>query len=618
MCGIAGYLRRDEGAASADVARAMAEAMRHRGPDGMGALADGPVAFGHARLAVRDRSEAGAQPMVAPGGEGFLVYNGEVYDPPGSPGLRGELERAGAVFRGHGDAEVVLHAIVRLGFDAAVERFDGMFALAWWDARERALRLARDRFGTKPLHVVVTPDRVAFASEVRGLRALPGVATRPDLLELVRRAVPPSHDEMRSPFEGVENVLPGESWRVTASGVERRTWCDLPFSVDVDRLVAASREPQADLDARVASVVRDAVRSHLVSDVPVAAFVSGGVDSNLVAAFAREDLPDLVGYTADTVDAASEVGATTRMAERIGLPLNVVRVAREDYLRAWPASVEALEHAGTHASLPAAWLVAQRARRDGVVVALTGEGADEVFGGYEFFERTRRRWAQAGAAWRRLLRDGRREARGLAEVPFRYQILRNERETGLRVAAALLPGEETRARRLLEVLSPLPAADRAFVGHALDSLRRHLGWILLRHDRVGMAASIEPRVPFLSNRVADVGLHLPVRARLRGRVGKWTLKRVAARFLPRDLVFARKKGFPIPDGHHAGATALLRGGAVAELFRWPRGAEDDFVPRIEASPLARHQWVGLELWARIFARGERASDVADRLLAVAS
>jgi asparagine synthase (glutamine-hydrolysing) len=618
MCGIAGYLRRDGAPASAAQARAMADAMPHRGPDGRGAWSDGPVALGHARLAVRERTEAGAQPMVAPGGEGVLVYNGEVYDlaPPGGESVRRALVREGVAFRGKSDAEVVLHAIARWGFDAAVERFDGMFAIAWWDARERALRLARDRFGTKPLHVAVGPDRVAFASEMRGLFALEGVSRRPDLLEVARRAFAPSHDETRPPFEGVENVLPGESWRVTARGVERRTWCDLPFSLDVDRLLAAERERPESWEARVESAVVDAVRAHLVSDVPVAALTSGGVDSNLVASLAREDLPGLVAYTADTTDADSETPAAHAMAERIGFPLRVVRVGREEYLRTWPVAVESLEHPGTHASLPAAYLVAQRAHADGVVVALTGEGADEVFGGYDFFERTRRRWHEGLRAWRRLSRAGRRDAWRLAEVPFRYQVLRREAEAHLRFAATLLPTEETRARLLLERLERVrPAADRAFVAHSLDALRRHLGWILLRHDRVGMAASIEARVPFLSNRVADVGLHLPVRARLRGRVGKWALKRVAARRLPPSLVYARKKGFPIPDAHHRGTTALLRGGAVPELLRWPAAAEADLVPRLESQPLARHQWVGLEIWARIFVRGERPEDVAERLLA---
>ena len=611
MCGIAGFLRLDGAPASRDDARRMVDAMPHRGPDGRGAWSDGPVALAHARLAVRDLTDAAAQPIASPGGEGVLVYNGEVYD---DGALREELERGGATFRGTGDTEVVAAAIARFGVEAAVRRFDGMFALAWWDARERTLWLARDRFGTKPLHVAVGPSRVAFASELRGLAALEPL--RPDMLEVVRRFFPFRVDEERPPFQGVENVLPGELWRVTERSVERRTWCDVATEVDVDRLLAADGSPP-EWERRIEEVVSRAVHAHLASDAPVAAFTSGGVDSNLVASYALERLPGLVGYTADTESPASEVVATRAMAEALRLPLRVVRVDRASYLRAWPESVEALEHPATHASLPAALLVARAARADGVKVALTGEGSDELFGGYDFFQRTRRQWTEASSWWRRRTHGGRRLARHLGDVPFRYQLVRGEPASHLRLQAALAPQEETRARDLLKRLERVePAGDRAFLANCLDALRRHLGWILLRHDRVGMAASIEARVPFLSNRVADLALHLPVRAKVRGDVGKWALKRVAARRLPRVRVYARKVGFDMPEGHHRGATALLRGGAVPDLFRWSRAAFDDLVPRIEADPIARHQTVGFELWARLFVRGESAASLSERLLAI--
>ena len=242
MCGIAGIFRRDGLDASADEAARMAAAMPHRGPDGRGAWAKGPVALAHVRLAVRDRSDAAREPMVAPGGEGVLVYNGEIYE---EGPLREELRREGVAFRGTGDAEVVLHALARWGVEPAVRRFDGMFAFAWWDAREQALWLVRDRFGIKPLHVAATEARIAFASEIRGLRALPGVAARPDAVEVIRRIFPRLVDEARPPFEGVENVLPGEAWKCARGGIERVKWFDLFRDLDVSRIVAASKESPA-------------------------------------------------------------------------------------------------------------------------------------------------------------------------------------------------------------------------------------------------------------------------------------------------------------------------------------------------------------------------------------
>jgi asparagine synthase (glutamine-hydrolysing) len=522
------------------------------------------------------------------------------------------------VFRGHGDAEVVLHALARFGVERAVARFDGMFALAWWDARARVLWLARDRFGTKPLHVLVEAGRVAFASEVRGLRALPGFVVRPDPMALARRIVPWIADQERTPFLGVENVEPGGLWRVTAAGVEKRRFCDLLGEVDPHRIVAATAEPLERWPERVRDAVVAAVRSHLASDVPVAAFTSGGVDSNLVAAIAMEARPDLVAYTVDTCHPESEVATATRVAAHLGMELRVVRADREALLAAWPATIEAEEHPCYHASHVASLLMSRAAHADGVVVAMTGEGADELFGGYDFLRRTRELWRQATRPWARLTHRGRALGRALREVPFRYQSIRAERETHARFQLVMAPNEESRARALLTHLAPIePACDRAFVAHSLDALRRHMGSILLRHDRLSMAASIEARVPFLSNRVADLGMHLPVAARIRGRVGKWALKRAAERWLPKDVLYAPKKGFPIPLSFDRGAGELLRGGFLPELFGWTKATEGELVPRVDGDDLLRFAAVSLELWGRLFVRGEPAPVLAERLLALA-
>ena len=611
MCGIAGLFRLDGASASAADVRRMVEAMPHRGPDGRGAWADGPVALGHGRLAVRALGPEGAQPMCTPGGEGVLVYNGEVYD---DRAVAADLAREGVEVPGTSDTAVVAAACARWGPLAAARRLDGMFAFAWWDARERALWLVRDRFGVKPLHVAVTGTTVAFASELRGLRALDGLARRPDLLEVARRLLGFSVDELRPPFEGVENVLPGQAWRVSAAGVERRTWWDEVEELDLDRLRAAAREPVAAWEARTEAAVRDAVASHLVSDVPVAVFASGGVDSNLVASFARERVPGLVGYTADTCHRDSEVAAAKAMAAATGLALRVVRVDRDAYLRAWPASIAALEHPQPHTSAPAALLLARAARADGIVVALTGEGSDELFGGYDFLVKTRRNWRRRRLPWSRF-GSYRRDVKTLRETPFFYQPARHEPAIHRRLAVALASEDETRAHRLLRALSGIEDdADRAFVANSIDALRRHMGWIVLRHDRLGMAASLECRVPFLSRGPADVAMHLPVRARVRGRHGKWVLKRVAARRLPPRLVWAKKKGFPVPDGHHVGASNLLRGGLLPDLLRWSRAAAEDLVPRVEADPVLRPQMASFELWARIFLRGDSLDDATDALL----
>lgn len=611
MCGIAGVLRRDGRPADERQVKAMVRAMPHRGPDGRGTWADGPVALGHARLSVRDLGPAARQPMEADHGSGVLVYNGEVYD---EGPLRAELEREGVRFHGTGDAEVVCAALARWGVLATLPRFDGMFALAWWDARARALWLARDRFGIKPLDAVVTADRVLFASELRGLRAIDGVARKPDLVELTRAILPTRTDLVRLPFEGVVSVPPGCAWRVTESGLEEHRWFDPVRDLDLDRLLAADRESPEVWEARIEGALRDAVRSHLASDVPLAAFTSGGVDSNLVAALAREHAPGLVAYTADTVHAESEIDDAKRAADAVGVSLRVVPVGREDTLRLWPEAAEALEVPARHPSQPAMLALCRAAKRDGFTVIVTGEGSDELFGGYDFFGKTWERWRRAHVPPRCWTRKAARERKWLSEAPFDYEVARRDPEVHLRLAASLAAPEDARARETLARLAAIPdRADRAFTAHGLDSLRRHLDRILLRHDRLGMAASLELRVPFLSWRVADVGLHLPRRAKYRRGVGKWALKRVAARRLPEGIVYAEKRGFVIPDDHHRGVTSLLRGGVVPELFRWPKDAEDRLLPRIEEDAVLRHQIASLEIWGRLFLRGESASSIAGQL-----
>ena len=406
--------------------------------------------------------------------------------------------------------------------------------------------LVRDRFGTKPLHV--QRRRPAWRSGRRCGRCArcPAPSFPIDRYGIVRQGVPWVCDAPPPPFLGVEDVGPGEAWRLGPHGTERRVWCDLVAEVDPARIVEGAREPlEAPTPACAGRSRRSCARTSS-SDAPVAAFTSGGVDSNLVAAIALELRPDLVAYTMDSGGPESELAAATLAARHLRLPLRPVRVDRETFLRAWPEAVEREEFPSGHESHVAALVLARAARADGIAVALTGEGSDEAFGGYDFFLRTWKQWAKATRPWSRWTHAGRSRRRELEAVPFRYQTMRSERESHRRFEAWLTPSEDARARTLLARFAPVgPWRDRAVLANGVDAMRRYLGRILMRHDRVSMAASIEARVPFVSNRLADVGLHLPLKYKLRGRVGKWLLKRVAAERLPREIVYARKKGFPV-------------------------------------------------------------------------
>lgn len=615
MCAIAGILRRDGLPPDRDAVARMLAAMAHRGPDGAATHLAGPAAIGHARLAVRDLSALATQPLVT--GDGcVLAYNGEIY---GEAPLRRTLEAAGDHIEGHGDARVLLAALARHGVAWTLPRIDGMFAFAWWDARTRILHLVRDRFGIKPLHVAATTSFVAFASELRALRTLDGVAARPDVRDLARRLLPGGADESRSPFAGVENVPPGGWWRIGQDGIERTTWCDPALDVDPARIIAGGRERPAAWEARATRALETAVRDHLASDVPVAAFTSGGVDSNLVAALALRDRPDLVAYTVDTLDPRSELAAATAAARHLGLPLHPVPMDRATFLARFADTVLAYEHPLPHPCLVPTLLLAERARADGIVVALTGEGADELFGGYQSLARTWRLWRRAEAPPWRWLPGRRARRRALAELPFSNQAGRREPGGRASAEAALCAAADARARTVLAHLAGVgPAHDRAFLAHALDALRTHLSWLLLRHDRLSMAASIEARVPFLCRTVSDVALHLPPAAKLRQGHLKWVLRRIADHHLPRGQAWTQKQGFSVPDAHHAGTAAVLRGGLAAELLGWTRAAAEERLPVIEAQPRLRVRMLGLETWARLYLARESPGQVTERILARAA
>src|SRR5262245_7204983 len=267
--------------------------MLHRGPDGRGCWAEDEVALGHLRLSILDLSQRASQPIAAAGGEGVLVYNGEVYN---FRALRSELEREGAVFASSGDTEVVLQALLRWGPERAIPRFNGMFAFAFFDRRSRELWLARDRFGIKPLYRAECGGELLFASEPQALLAHPGMTRRPDRLAIASHILRGRQDARLTFFEGVEAIEPGTWWRIGRSGAQRQRYYHVLDALDVDRLLAAKADGTV---PRLEALLDESVRLHLASDVPLATICSGGVDSSLIAACASRHQRDLRCYVAE-------------------------------------------------------------------------------------------------------------------------------------------------------------------------------------------------------------------------------------------------------------------------------------------------------------------------------
>jgi asparagine synthase (glutamine-hydrolysing) len=625
MCGIAGLLDPTR-STGADALRgrvdAMAAALAHRGPDGEGRWVDpdAGVAMSQRRLAVVDLTPTGAQPMVSASGRHVLVYNGECYD---LGELRADVERAGPPLRGTSDTEVLLEACDRLGLDATLPRLVGMFAFALWDRHERRLHLVRDRLGIKPLYVTGIGRSVAFASEVRAVATLPGFDATLDrgvLTAFLRRNCLP---DGRSAHPGTAQVRPGTVVTIDADGRRtERTWWSL---VEVaaaghearSRAIAPGSAAERDAVDLVEEALARAVRVRMLADVPLGAFLSGGVDSTTVVALMQATLGRpvrtfTVGSTADTHDESAFAQAVAR---HLGTDHTELVVAPDDAAALVPDHLAGLDQPFADSSSLPTFLVSRLARQH-VTVALSGDGGDEVFGGY-----TRHR-AAAGPLGRLLalprpLRTA--LAAALRAVPASgwdaaAGLLPARRRPGApgdqvhKAAAALAARDlEDLHRRLTthwndpaavlrggqEALSwAAPAGlDAAVEGPlermlALDTLGYLPDDILTKVDRASMAVSLEARVPLLDHRVVELAWTLPGSLRVRGGRTKWILREVLARHVPPALTERPKRGFGQPIG--AWLRGPLRDWAEGLLAPTALAADDLFDPAPVRTRWAEH------------------------------
>jgi asparagine synthase (glutamine-hydrolysing) len=553
MCGICGIAAR-EGADPGRLA-AMSATLVHRGPDSDGTWVDGPVGLAARRLSIIDL-ETGDQPLTNEDGSVVVVQNGELYN---YRELRAELEAQGHRFRTHGDTEVLAHLYEQHG-EGFAERLRGMFAAAIWDARSRKLVLARDRFGIKPLYYRAAGGGLEFASE---LRALPRAEVDLDALEafLAFNCVPAP----LSILAGTRKLPPGHLL-VWAGGEPRVERYARPAPVESG---AVRREPAEELAAELRERLRDSVRAHLVADVPVGVLLSGGIDSALLAAFAAEASGEpvrtfTIGFRERSYD---ETADARRVAERYGTDHRDL-ILEPDAALLLPALAEAFDEPFADSSALPTYLVSELAARD-VKVALSGEGGDELFGGYETYSADL--LAQRAAFAARLARPlVERLPVSTAKASFDYRAKRF-------VRAAHLPPLE-RHHGWKEIFSPDARAEltgRPSGSDPVDGLRARyaetegaellarlqdvdLGTylvddLLVKTDRASMAHSLEARVPFLDTAVSDLALALPTRLKVRGLRKKVLLRRAAEPLLPAEIVRGRKRGFSIP------AAAWLRG-----------------------------------------------------------
>ncbi|CAN7599233.1 asparagine synthase (glutamine-hydrolyzing) [Mesorhizobium sp. LjNodule214] len=618
MCGIAGVWRKRDPIGAADLSNIarMMQVLAHRGPDDHDSWSCGRLALGHRRLTIIDPSPAAREPMLTACGQGVLVYNGEVYN---YRTLRQVLETEGCVFRTVSDAEVVLQALHHWSPEKAVPLFDGMFSFAYFDARDGALWLARDRLGIKPMSVAETDGRILFASEDKAILACEGFPCRVDAREITLRLAWQSRDSSYSLFEGIERLPPAGLWKIADGGIERRRFWHVLDALETARITgdtASDAEHMATLQA----LIEDSVELHCIADTSIAAACSGGVDSGLITALAKRFRPEIHGYVVDPLLGHSEAGNAERTGRHVGISLRRVPVDRNRFFELWPKVIWHLESDGWHASHVGLLAMAEQCHADGVKVLLTGEGSDELFGGYAWQASSMRAWR----AWSwpaRLFRSKRwleRKFQRLRQAPFSRSIGHGGGWSHNAVLRALSPDLNFLQPEIFDRLQPVtPLTDRAFLGSCFFDMYSHLQDLLHRHDRLSMAASVELRVPFLENRLIDYAIHLPRRHKYRDKTGKWLLKKVAEKHIPRENIHAPKVGFEISPHFTAGTHGLLRGGFLRDAMKWPAASIDDFVGLARRDVASRLRLVGMELFLRLHAGGETTGNLTEALHAAA-
>jgi asparagine synthase (glutamine-hydrolysing) len=631
MCGIAGFVSPSPNHASIGTIRRMMDTLGHRGPDDRDLYTDAFATLGHLRLSIVDLS-TGHQPMFNENGNLSVVFNGEIYN---HAALRPGLEQAGHIYRSHSDTEAILHAYEQFGADC-VTHFRGMFAFAIWDSEKRQLFCARDRLGIKPLYYFFDGQLFAFASEIKALLAHPAISAcfESELLSEYLSFGYVSGE--RTLFRGIRKLMPGHHLTFAPDGREPviRPYWRIPTEKP------ANRKTDAEWIRECRELLEESVRLRLMADVPLGMFLSGGIDSSAIAALMQRMVSEpvktfSVGYAEAEF---SELGYAREVATRIGTDHREIKIGFGEFFDALP---ELIWHEDEPISWPSSVYLyyVSKLASEHVKVVLTGEGSDELFAGYGRYRHqmmseghmkiyghvpeAARRWVRdqistsslLGADLRRKLkhtvlgRSGDLQSLYLENFYGAFSaadVKSLVKDRSIDGAAAYRPFID-----LFESVPQLPYLERLLYADQ----QTYLEELLMKQDRMSMAASIESRVPFLDHKFVEFASSVPVALKLRGTTGKYILKEAVAGLLPAEIIHRKKMGFPTP------LKRWLREPQAAPLYDFLLEKDSLLGEVIAREPLRdllnRHRnksedatdriWnlLNLQLWGDIFFNGKR-------------
>jgi asparagine synthase (glutamine-hydrolysing) len=639
MCGINGIAlsSRSHRTVSAAVLERMRDVLTHRGPDDAGLFIDGRVGLGHRRLSIVD-VRGGHQPMKNEDGTLHIVYNGEIYN---HAEFRESLEARGHTYETHCDTETILHLYEEHG-QGCVEHLRGMFAFAIWDQQRRELFIARDRLGVKPLYYAQTGDgSLYFASEIKALLETSEVKAELNYVALPDYLANHATSGEETLFAGIKRLLPGHTllWR---DGIVRiNKYWDVSFVKSND-----DKRSDGDYVGEWSELFRESVRLRLMADVPLGMFLSGGIDSSAIAAVMSSMVAEPIKTfsVAFAEREANELEYARLVARAFKSNHHEVVVSSQDFFNALPKLVWHEDEPIAHPSSVALFFVSQLAAQH-VKVVLTGEGSDELLGGYARYRKTLLN-ISLGERYQALVPRDVRNA-----VKERVKGLPSESRFGQKLRRTFLnlnPGIESiyfdnfavfpramqpdlftaQARERVGAIDPYAGMRDAFANTDATSLldrllyadtKTYLHELLMKQDQMSMAASIESRVPFLDHKLVEFSARLPERMKLRGATTKYILRASMKRLLPPEILTRPKMGFPVPVGSwFRGAYASLVQEYVLSERALDRGI---FEPGFVRTLVRRHQagenhaerlWalVNFEMWQRQFFDNDRAA-VAD-------
>lgn len=572
MCGIAGIWDREIASGLKTCVESMCAALVHRGPDGAGSWTDeeAGIALGHRRLAIIDLTKTGHQPMASSGGRYVITYNGELYN---TEELRTQLTQEGVVFRGTSDTEVLVNAIELWGIDFTAKQLNGIFAFAVWDRSTRALSLVRDRVGVKPLFWSLVGRRLLFSSELKGLTAVPGFDCQLDLAAIGSYL---QFNYIRSPmtiYRAARSLEAGTILTMRSDGtIRQHCYWDLAGIVAEEKAKRTAPSNPEESIAQLEALLSDSVGRQLVSDVPIGVFLSGGVDSSIVAAMMQRvsDRPIKsfsIGFEAPSFDEAKFAKA---VAAAIGTDHTELYVTEREALNCVPELARLYDQPLADISAIPTYLLAKLAREH-VTVALTGDGGDELFYGYSRFVKAARshhllsRTSSLGRRWASQVLDRVSSSRKYALESS------NHASRFLWHASRLLhlASHDVRDTYLHfitnwaepNLIAPAASSDIAHWEASkritsnfdeqmmyFDSVSYLQDCVLAKVDRASMSASLEARVPLLDDRIIKLAWSLPQNIKHRDGQTKWCLREVLYRHVPRKLVERPKAGFAAPVG----------------------------------------------------------------------